>query len=150
MPRSGGSSPRSGPARLDDLFALREADNIGSGVPAEAGGLAMLRSRVAAELAANVVLDLSGLAIRGDDLIRELGIAPGPVVGRILNALLERVMNEPGLEPPGDPHRTRSRAGLYDGGQRAGVDRSAGAGTIEGGWMIELLLQAERALGTGA
>ena len=68
-----------GPARLDDLFALREADNLGSGVPAEAGGLADTAGpRVAAELAANVVLDLSGLTIRGDDLIRELGIAPGP------------------------------------------------------------------------
>jgi len=89
-----------GPARLDDLFALREADNLGSGVPAEAGALATLRSRVAAELAANVVLDLSGLAIRGDDLIRELGIAPGPMVGRILDALLERVMNDPGSNRP--------------------------------------------------
>ena len=53
-------------------------------------------------------------------------------------------------EPPGDPHRTRSRAGIYDGRERAGVDRSARARTINGGWMIELLLQAERALGTGA
>jgi tRNA nucleotidyltransferase (CCA-adding enzyme) len=89
-----------GPARLDDLFALREADNIGSGVPADAGDLRTLRSRVAAELAANVVLDLSGLAIRGDDLIRELGLAPGPAVGRILHALLERVMTEPSLNRP--------------------------------------------------
>jgi tRNA nucleotidyltransferase/poly(A) polymerase len=89
-----------GPARLDDLFALREADNLGSGVPADAGALATLRARVAAELAANVVLDLSGLAIRGDDLIRELGIAPGPMVGQILNALLERVVNDPASNRP--------------------------------------------------
>jgi tRNA nucleotidyltransferase/poly(A) polymerase len=89
-----------GSSRLDDLFALREADNLGSGVPAEAGALATLRSRVAAELAANVVLDLSGLAIRGDDLIRELEIVPGPLVGRILDALLERVMNDPSLNHP--------------------------------------------------
>jgi tRNA nucleotidyltransferase (CCA-adding enzyme) len=89
-----------GPARLDDLFALREADNVGSGVPADAGGLSTLRSRVAAELAANVVLDLSGLAVRGDDLIRELGLVPGPVVGLVLHALLERVMTEPSLNHP--------------------------------------------------
>ena len=89
-----------GPARLDDLFALREADNVGSGVPADAGALATLRARVAAELAANPALDLSGLAIRGDDLIRELGLAPGPLVGRILHALLERVMTEPALNRP--------------------------------------------------
>ena len=41
---------------LDDLFALREADNIGSGLPGDAGGLADLRTRVAAQLAANVAL----------------------------------------------------------------------------------------------
>jgi tRNA nucleotidyltransferase (CCA-adding enzyme) len=86
-----------GPARLEDLFALREADNLGSGGPADAGGLARLRARVAAELAADVVLDLAGLEVRGDDLIRELGLVPGPLVGRLLDALLERVMNEPGL-----------------------------------------------------
>jgi tRNA nucleotidyltransferase (CCA-adding enzyme) len=88
------------PARLDDLFALREADNVGSGGPADAGGLAKLRSRVAAELAADVVLDLAGLAVDGDDLIGEVGLAPGPVVGRLLNALLARVLNEPGLNRP--------------------------------------------------
>ena len=86
-----------GPDRLADLFALREADNLGSGGPPDAGGLATLRARVAAELAADVVLDLGGLAIRGDDLIRELGLAPGPLVGRLLDALLERVMNDPEL-----------------------------------------------------
>jgi tRNA nucleotidyltransferase (CCA-adding enzyme) len=84
-----------GPRRLDDLFALRAADNLGSGGRADAGGLETLRSRVAAELAANVALDRSGLAIHGDDLIGELGLASGPLVGRILDALLERVMNEP-------------------------------------------------------
>ena len=89
-----------GRARLADLFALREADNLGSGGPADAGGLAKLRARVAAELDADVVLDLAGLAVDGDDLIRELGLAPGPLVGRLLDALLERVMNEPELNRP--------------------------------------------------
>ena len=39
---------------IDDLFALREADNVGSGVPATRDGLAELRARVDAELAAAV------------------------------------------------------------------------------------------------
>ena len=38
-PRSGGSSARSGPDAIDDLFALREADNVGSGVPPDADEL---------------------------------------------------------------------------------------------------------------
>ena len=82
---------------VDDLFTLREADNVGSGVPAEAHGLGELRSRVAAELAASVVLDRSRLAVSGDDLIAELGLPQGPRLGRILDELLERVIAEPRL-----------------------------------------------------
>jgi hypothetical protein len=82
---------------VEDLFLLREADNLGSGRPAEDGGLADLRRRVAEQLAARVALDRSDLAINGDDLIRELGLSPGPAVGRILSALLERVLVEPEL-----------------------------------------------------
>jgi tRNA nucleotidyltransferase (CCA-adding enzyme) len=80
---------------LDDLFRLREADNIGSGSEPSAGHLDVLRARVAAELAANVVLDRHGLAIDGDDLMAELGLAPGPGLGRILDRLLEAVIADP-------------------------------------------------------
>ena len=82
---------------VDDLFALREADNVGSGVSADAHGLDELRARVAAEVAASVVLDRSRLAVRGDDLMRELGLPAGPRLGRILDELLERVVAEPRL-----------------------------------------------------
>jgi putative nucleotidyltransferase with HDIG domain len=82
---------------LDGLFTLREADNVGSGLPAAAGDLAGLRQRVATELASNVVLDRSGLAIDGDDLIATLGVARGPAIGRLLDRLVERVVAEPQL-----------------------------------------------------
>ena len=88
---------RVGVDSIDDLFALRRADNIGSGLPADAGALDELRSRVDAELAASVVLDRSRLAVRGDDLIAELGMPAGPRLGRILDELLERVIAEPKL-----------------------------------------------------
>jgi tRNA nucleotidyltransferase (CCA-adding enzyme) len=82
---------------IDDLFALRQADNVGSGVAADAHGLDELRARIDAELAASVVLDRSRLAVRGDDLIAELGMPAGPRLGRILDELLERVIAEPKL-----------------------------------------------------
>jgi tRNA nucleotidyltransferase (CCA-adding enzyme) len=85
---------------IDDLFALREADNVGSGVPANADGLDELRARVAAELAAGPVLDRSALAVDGNDLMQELGIERGPRLGRILGALLERVIEDPALNDP--------------------------------------------------
>jgi tRNA nucleotidyltransferase (CCA-adding enzyme) len=90
-----------GTRALDDLFGLREADNIGSGVPAAAGNLAALRQRTAAELASNVVLDRGGLAIDGNDLIATLGLAPGPAIGRVLDRLVERVVVEPRLNERG-------------------------------------------------
>jgi putative nucleotidyltransferase with HDIG domain len=82
---------------LDELFALREADNIGSGVAATADGLDELRTRVAAELASGPVLDRYALAIDGNDLIVEFGLRPGPPLGRILDALVERVIEDPAL-----------------------------------------------------
>lgn len=82
---------------IDELFALREADNEGSGVPAAAGGLDELRARVDAELAAGPVLDRFALAIDGNDLIGEFELAPGPELGRILEALVERVIEDPAL-----------------------------------------------------
>jgi putative nucleotidyltransferase with HDIG domain len=86
-----------GPDAIEELFALREADNAGSGVARDADDLAELRSRVEAELRAGPVLDRSALAIDGSDLIAELGLAPGPGLGRVLEALLERVIEDPGL-----------------------------------------------------
>jgi tRNA nucleotidyltransferase (CCA-adding enzyme) len=86
-----------GPGALEELLELREADNVGSGLPAEAGRLVELRARVATELAADLVLDRRGLAIDGTDLIKELGLDEGPLLGRILDALLERVIADPVL-----------------------------------------------------
>ncbi len=85
-----------GPGALEELLALREADNAGSGLPAGAG-LGELRQRIAAELAADVVLDRKGLAIDGGDLKTELGLDEGPLLGRILDDLLERVIVDPVL-----------------------------------------------------
>jgi tRNA nucleotidyltransferase (CCA-adding enzyme) len=86
---------RVGAGSIDDLFALREADNVGSGLDPGAHDLAGLRARVAAELAAAVVLDRSRLAVHGDDLMAELGVPAGPRLGRILDALLELVIADP-------------------------------------------------------
>lgn len=86
-----------GEGALEELLELREADNVGSGLPASAGRLDELRARVAAELAAEVVLDRRGLAVDGTDLMTELGLAQGPLLGRILDELLERVIADPAL-----------------------------------------------------
>jgi tRNA nucleotidyltransferase/poly(A) polymerase len=88
---------RLGDGALGELLALREADNVGSGLPPGAGNLGQLRARIAAELAANAVLDRRGLAVDGTDLMAELGLPQGPILGRILEALVERVIGDPAL-----------------------------------------------------
>ena len=86
-----------GDGALDELLALREADNVGSGLPAKSGRLDELRVRITAELAAELVLDRSGLAVDGADLMSELGLGQGPLLGRILDELLEQVISDPAL-----------------------------------------------------
>jgi hypothetical protein len=86
-----------GPGSIDDLLALRAADNEGSGLSAEAGLLPELERRVRDELAAHAVLGRNQLAVDGNDLRSELGIRPGRMLGRILDELTERVIAEPAL-----------------------------------------------------
>lgn len=86
---------RIGRDQVSDLLNLRSADNVGSGLPANAGQLDELRRRVAAELAAGAPLTLHELAVRGDDLTSALAVRPGPVVGQLLDHLLQWVLDDP-------------------------------------------------------
>ena len=86
-----------GPDAVEQLFALREADNVGSGVAPDADDLAELRARIAAELAAGPILDRSALAVDGSDLMTELGLPEGPALGRVLAGLFDRVVEDPRL-----------------------------------------------------
>jgi len=80
------------------LFALRKADNIGSGARSpRMYALESLWERVQEEIRAASAFSLKDLAIDGNDVMKELGIAPSPEVGRILNELFERVTEEPKL-----------------------------------------------------
>jgi tRNA nucleotidyltransferase (CCA-adding enzyme) len=82
---------------VEDLLLLREADNVGSGLPADAGRVSALRRRIAEQLEAKVALDRTQLAVDGNEVMRELGIEPGPQLGRILEALTDRVIADPRL-----------------------------------------------------
>jgi tRNA nucleotidyltransferase (CCA-adding enzyme) len=88
---------RVGADLLPDLFALRAADDAASGVRDPAvGGWEELRRRTTAAIASDP-LEASHLAVSGDDLVAELGIDPGPLIGRLLAALLEEVLEDPTL-----------------------------------------------------
>jgi tRNA nucleotidyltransferase (CCA-adding enzyme) len=55
-----------------------------------------LARRLRAEVRARPPLRTEDLAVDGRDLIA-LGLKPGPRFGRILDALMERVLEDPGL-----------------------------------------------------
>jgi len=88
---------RCGASAVQDLLDLRAADNVGSGLVPDVDGLESLRARCRGQLDARVALDLSGLAINGDDLMRVLEIPAGPALGQLLDRLLEMVVVDPML-----------------------------------------------------
>ena len=88
---------RVGVDHVDALLQLRRADDIGSGRPGDSPSLVAFRARIEAELAAEAALDRYALKIDGTDLMRELGLGPGPRLGRVLEELVEQVIADPAL-----------------------------------------------------
>jgi tRNA nucleotidyltransferase (CCA-adding enzyme) len=84
--------------RIPPLFKLREADIVsrGRGEDPECETRA-LRARIARVAAEDAVLRVKDLAVDGADVMRVLGVCPGPVVGHVLTRLLERVLDDPAL-----------------------------------------------------
>ena len=87
---------RVGVENVADLFDLRIADVIGNGTrPPLVGGLEALRLRIERELEKQQTLHVRDLTVDGRDVMAILGVAPGPEVGRVLERLLEAVIEDP-------------------------------------------------------
>ena len=83
-----------GQENIWDLINLRMCDRIGSGRPKEEPyRLRKFQSMI--EEVSRDPISVSMLEIDGNVLMKELGITPGPIIGHILNALLEEVLEEP-------------------------------------------------------
>ncbi len=85
---------RVGPENIDDLLKVREADRIGSGVE-KAIPYRLRHFLFMIEKVKHDPITPKMLALNGDELMQLLGLAPGPRVGWILNALLEEVLDDP-------------------------------------------------------
>ncbi len=93
---------RIGQERLEDLYALNEADIRGKdrdGEP-ELAPLAELRMRVAEIIARGEAITARDLAIGGRELMQQLGMRPGPKMGVLLDRLLEEVLEDPSRNQP--------------------------------------------------
>jgi poly(A) polymerase/tRNA nucleotidyltransferase (CCA-adding enzyme) len=85
---------RVGPENVDDLMKVREADRIGSGVP-KAFPYKLRHLKFMIEKVKRDPISPKMLAVKGDEVMKILGLPPGPKVGWILNILLEEVIDEP-------------------------------------------------------
>lgn len=79
------------------LYQLAKADARGKGRPVEEeiALLERLEARVEALVKQGAALSTRDLAVNGGDLMRELGLAPGPKLGKLLERLLEVVTDAP-------------------------------------------------------
>ncbi len=83
-----------GPENLEELIQVRKCDRIGSGCPkAEPYKLRHLKyviDKVSQDPISTKMLELSG-----DDIMKIIGIKPGPKVGQVLDILLGFVLDDP-------------------------------------------------------
>jgi tRNA nucleotidyltransferase (CCA-adding enzyme) len=90
---------RVSPELIEPLFELRRADSSATGMGGEAEtdrNLEAFRQRIEQELRAHSAFRIKDLAINGHDVIRLAG-SGGTVVGMVLKAMLERVLDDPTL-----------------------------------------------------
>jgi hypothetical protein len=83
-----------GKENIWDLMNLRICDRVGTGRPKENP----YRLRKYMSLIEEVLsdpTDVSMLKISGSDLIKDLSLSPGPIIGKILNILLEKALIDP-------------------------------------------------------
>ena len=88
---------RVGEENLEDLFALRIADasaNPKTGFQPEE--ITLLQKRISEVRQKDMALKVTDLRINGDDLIA-IGVKSGPMIGQILNQLLDMVIEDPML-----------------------------------------------------
>jgi len=82
---------RVGAENVKDMMDLRIGDRLGGGTQtAESWRLKLFKKRVEEQLKP-APFSINDLAVDGNDVMRELGIKPGPKVGEILEKLFQEV-----------------------------------------------------------
>jgi len=87
---------RVGTEHIDDLMKLREADDLAHGWGRIGEDqIEEFRNRIDAQIKKSHPFTISDLVVNGNDVMDILGLEPGPRVGKILNKLLDIVIEEP-------------------------------------------------------
>jgi len=88
---------RVGPEAVEDLLELRRADILGTDPQADLSPLEEFSQRLKKIQQESLAFSLKNLAINGYDVMEHLNLSPGPAVGKALNYLLEKVLEDPSL-----------------------------------------------------
>ncbi|MFH1780679.1 MAG: HDIG domain-containing metalloprotein [Candidatus Nealsonbacteria bacterium] len=83
-----------GQENIEELLQVRMCDRIGSGVP-KAEPYKLRHLKYVIDKVAQDPISVKMLKVTGHDLMKQLGIQPGPRVGQILDILLSYVLEEP-------------------------------------------------------
>ncbi|MBI2462965.1 MAG: HD domain-containing protein [Candidatus Spechtbacteria bacterium] len=83
-----------GPENINDLLQVRQADRIGSGVP-KAMPYRLRHFQYMIEKVQKDPTSVKMLAVNGNDIMEQLHVEPGPLVGQILAILLDEVLDDP-------------------------------------------------------
>lgn len=81
---------------IDALFELRKADRIGNGLKqGESNSVRKLKERINKVIEEENAITVKDLAVNGYDIMKEFSLKPGPIIGKILNKLLEEILDNP-------------------------------------------------------
>jgi len=81
---------------LEALFELRRADRIGNGLKqGNSRAVQTLKQRIGRILEAENAITVKDLAVNGHDVMNEFDLKPGPIIGKILQHLLEEILDDP-------------------------------------------------------
>ena len=88
-----------GVENIKPLLKLREADRLGGGnrKDKESKAIPKLLARIDKIIEEENAITVKDLKINGNDLMQEFNLKPGPIVGKILNYLLDLILDEPSL-----------------------------------------------------
>ncbi len=78
-----------GKDNLEDMLALRIGDRLGGGARETSWRLELFKKRL--EEVQKQPFSIADLKINGHDVMKELGIQPGPIIGKVLNQLFAEV-----------------------------------------------------------
>lgn len=80
---------------INDILDVRIGDRLGSGARETSWRLEEMKDRMLSQL--HQPFSITDLEINGTEIMEELSLKPGPILGKILHELFERVLEEPEL-----------------------------------------------------